>query len=130
MNTLSPPIQANPASRLTARWVLIGSILASSMVFIDGTALSIALPAMQAGLGATATDLLWVTNGFSLPLAAFLLLGGGLGDCFGRKRIFFIGIVAFTAASLACGLAPGVTALIAARVVAELVSAAFPPTPA
>src|SRR5678815_3430989 len=106
MNTLSSPIQASPGSRLTARWVLVGSILASSMVFIDGTALS-----------ATAADLLWVTNGFSLPLAAFLLLGGGLGDCFGRKRIFLVGIVVFTTASLACGLAPGVTALIGARVV-------------
>ena len=117
MNTLSSPIQASRGSRLTARWVLVGSILASSMVFIDGTALSIALPAMQAALGATAADLLWVTNGFSLPLAAFLLLGGGLGDCFGRKRIFLIGIIVFTTASLACGLAPGVTALIGARVV-------------
>ncbi len=100
----------------TARWVLVSSVLASSMVFIDGTALSIALPALQADTGAGGADLLWVTNGFSLPLAALLLLGGGLGDAFGRRRVFVAGILAFILASVACGLAPGVHALIAARV--------------
>src|SRR5215468_2596055 len=105
------------AGSTTGRWVLVSTILASSMVFIDGTALSIALPAIQAGLQATGTDLLWVTNAFSLPLAALLLLGGGLGDCFGRKRVFTVGIVVFSIASLACGLAPGIASLIAARVV-------------
>jgi EmrB/QacA subfamily drug resistance transporter len=71
---------------------------------------------LQADLAATGADLLWINNGFSLPLAALLLLGGRLGDSFGRKRIFALGIVVFAAASLACGLAPGVPALIAARV--------------
>jgi EmrB/QacA subfamily drug resistance transporter len=101
----------------TSHWVLLGSILASGMVFIDGTALSVALPAMQAAMSATGAGLLWVTNGFSLPLAALLLLGGGLGDSFGRKRVFTVGIVVFSIASLACGLAPGIGSLIAARVV-------------
>ena len=86
------------------------------MAFIDGTALSVALPAMQAEMDATGADLLWVANAFSVPLAALLLLGGGLGDSFGRKRILVAGIMIFTAASLACGLAPGVHALIVARV--------------
>jgi EmrB/QacA subfamily drug resistance transporter len=99
-----------------ARWVLASSILASSMAFIDGTALSVAMPALQSDLGATGADLLWVTNGFSLPLAALLLFGGALGDAFGRRRIFALGIGIFAAASVACGLAPGIQTLIAARV--------------
>jgi EmrB/QacA subfamily drug resistance transporter len=111
----APPTRIEPGS--TGRWVLVSSILASGMVFIDGTALSIALPSMQAALQATGTDLLWITNAFSLPLAALLLLGGSLGDCFGRKRIFGLGIVVFAIGSLACGLAVGVPTLIGARVV-------------
>lgn len=107
----SPPISAS-----VARWVLISSILASSMAFIDGTALSVVMPSLQADLDATGADMLWVINGFSLPLAALLLLGGGLGDCFGRKRMFLLGIVAFAGASCMCGLAPGVSTLITARV--------------
>ncbi len=99
-----------------SRWVLIASILASGMVFIDGTALSVAMPALQADMAASGANLLWVTNGFSLPLAALLLFGGALGDCFGRRKIFIAGIAAFTAASLACGLAPSVPWLIAGRV--------------
>ena len=104
------------ARRPLARWVLVTSILASSMAFIDGTALSVALPALQADLGATGANLLWVTNGFSLPLAALLLFGGALGDHYGRRRTFVAGIAVFIVASMACGLAPNVTALIAARV--------------
>lgn len=106
----------NPQINRTARWVLISSILASSMVFIDGTALSIALPAMQAETGAAGAELLWVTNGFSLPLAALLLLGGSLGDAFGRRRVFVGGILVFILASIGCGLAPGIHSLIASRV--------------
>jgi EmrB/QacA subfamily drug resistance transporter len=87
------------------------------MAFIDGTALSVALPALQADLRTTGANLLWVTNAFSLPLAALLLFGGALGDCFGRRRIFMLGIVIFTGASLACGLSATVETLIAARVV-------------
>lgn len=97
--------------------MLITSILASGMAFIDGTALSVAMPALQADLQATGANLLWVTNGFSLPLAALLLFGGALGDCFGRRRIFILGIVGFVTASLGCGLAPDISTLIAARVV-------------
>lgn len=98
------------------RWVLVCAILSSGMAFIDGAALSVALPAMQAEMNATGPDLLWVANGFSVPLAALLLLGGGLGDSLGRKRVLVAGIVIFAGASVACGLAPGVHALIAGRV--------------
>jgi EmrB/QacA subfamily drug resistance transporter len=111
-----PPSELASRPHPAARWVLITSILASSMAFIDGTALSVALPVLQKDLGATGANLLWVTNGFSLPLAALLLFGGALGDCFGRRRIFITGMVVFATASLACGLSPDIPTLIAARV--------------
>lgn len=106
-----------PQSPGSANWVLLSSVLASGMAFIDGTALSVALPVLQTDLKATGASLLWVTNGFSLPLAALLLFGGALGDAFGRRRIFITGIVIFVTASVACGLAPGIEVLIGARMV-------------
>ncbi len=96
-------------------WILLATILASSMAFIDGTALNVALDAIQRQLGASAAQLLWIVNGYMLTLAAFLLLGGALGDRFGRNRIFGAGIALFALCSLACGLAPNVGFLIAAR---------------
>ena len=99
------------------RWVLISTILASSMAFIDGTALNAALPAIQAGLQASGAQLLWVVNGYLLMLAALILVGGALGDRLGRKRIFMIGISLFLLASIGCGLAPTIEFLIWARIV-------------
>lgn len=115
--TVAPSLSPRVAKDGTARAVLIASILASGMAFIDGTALSIALPALQADLGASGANLLWMTNAFSLPLAALLLFGGALGDAYGRRRVFMSGIGLFVLASLACGLAPTVAWLIAARAV-------------
>jgi EmrB/QacA subfamily drug resistance transporter len=97
------------------RWVLTATILGSSMAFIDGTVVNIALPALQATMGATIADVQWVVEAYTLFLAALMLTGGALGDRFGRKRIFLIGIAAFTAGSIACGLAPNMRALIAFR---------------
>src|SRR3954463_13797526 len=91
------PAQASPA---TERWVLFATILASSMAFIDGSALNVALPALQADLQARGTDLLWIVNAYALILAALLLVGGALGDRFGRKRVFMSGIALFASASL------------------------------
>ena len=102
-----------PASR---PFVLAAAIVGSSMAFIDGTVVNIALPAMQAGLGASIAQLQWVVNGYLLPLGALMLVGGGLGDRLGRRRIFVAGIGLFTLASIACALAPTVGVLIAARV--------------
>lgn len=98
-------------------WVLAATILASSMAFIDGTALNVAMPALQAALHASGSQLLWVVNSYLLILAALILVGGSLGDRLGRKKVFGVGIVLFTAASCACGLAPSIGALVAARAV-------------
>jgi len=99
------------------RWVLISTILASSMAFIDGSALNVALPALQADLQASGAQLLWIVNAYLLMLAALILVGGSLGDRLGRKRMFMIGISLFLLASLGCGLAPTIDFLIGARVV-------------
>src|SRR5258708_5972800 len=97
------------------RWVLTATILGSSMALIDGPVVNIALPTLQATMGATIADVQWVVEAYPLFLAALMLTGGALGDRFGRKRIFLIGVVVFTAGSIACGLAPNVSALIAFR---------------
>src|SRR5258708_9827391 len=97
------------------RWVLTATILGSSMALIDGPVVNIALPTLQATMGATIADVQWVVEAYPLFLAALMLTGGALGDRFGRKRIFLIGVVVFTAGSIACGLAPNMRALIAFR---------------
>lgn len=85
------------------------------MVFIDGTVVNVALPALQTNLNATVVDVQWVVEAYALFLAALLLAGGSLGDHFGRKRIYTIGVAAFALASIWCGLAPSITQLIVAR---------------
>lgn len=110
--------QSSPAtSTRTARWVLAASTLATSMSFIDVTALGVALPGLQAGMQASGEDLLWVTNAYALPLATLLLLGGKLGDYFGHRRVFILGILVFAIGSLASGLATSLGMLLAARVI-------------
>ena len=87
------------------------------MVFIDGTVVNIALPALQADFGATVSEAQWVVESFALLLGALLLVGGAAGDRFGRRRVFSIGVILFTAASLWCGLASSARELIVARAV-------------
>ena len=99
------------------RWVLAATILASSMAFIDGTVVNVALPFLQTSLNATAIGLQWVIEAYSLFLSALLLVGGSLGDRYGRRRIFNIGVVIFAIASAGCGLAMNIEQLIAARAV-------------
>src|SRR5213595_3896354 len=108
---------AAPCSKSRGRWILAATILGSSMVFIDGTVVNVALPALQANLNATSVDMQWVVESYALFLAALLLLGGSLGDHFGRKRIYAIGVALFALASMWCGLAPNVGQLILARAV-------------
>ncbi|WP_448062017.1 MFS transporter [Cellulomonas hominis] len=97
------------------RWVVLATVLGSALVFIDGSVVTIALPAIAKDLGASTAGLQWTVNGYALTLAAFLLLGGSLGDRFGRRRVFLVGTVWFAAASLLCALAPTAGALVAAR---------------
>ena len=98
-----------------ATWTLAAAILGSSMAFIDATVVNVALPAMQSALDATIAQVQWIGASFTLTQAALLLAGGAMGDLYGRRRIFTIGVVLFAVASLWCGLAPTVEQLIAAR---------------
>lgn len=97
------------------RGTLLATVLGSALVFLDGTVVGIALPAIADDLGATSAGLQWTVNGYALTLAALLLLGGSLGDRFGRRRVFLVGTVAFAAASVLCALAPTIGLLVAAR---------------
>ncbi|NIH86009.1 DHA2 family efflux MFS transporter permease subunit [Amycolatopsis granulosa] len=98
------------------RWVLFATVLGSGLTFLDATVVNIALPRIGTSLGAGTAGLQWTINGYTLSLAALILLGGSLGDRFGRRRIFTIGVAWFSIASLLCGLAPDIWTLIAARV--------------
>jgi EmrB/QacA subfamily drug resistance transporter len=110
-STPCPPV----IERRAGPWVLAATILGSSMSFIDGTVVNVALPVLQRDFGASAGDALWVVEAYSLFLSALILVGGSLGDIFGRRRIFALGIAIFTAASAVCGLAPNIGVLIGAR---------------
>jgi EmrB/QacA subfamily drug resistance transporter len=105
---------ASPARR---RWVLAAAVLGSSMAFLDGSTVNVALPALQDSLGATVVDVQWVVNAYTLFLASLLLTGGALGDRLGRRAVFMSGTALFIAASIACGLAGSVGQLIGARAV-------------
>ncbi|MFJ2084327.1 MFS transporter [Micromonospora chokoriensis] len=114
---MTEPVPA-PALRMgtaAGRGTLLAAVLASGMVFLDTTVVNVALPKLGQDLGASVSDLQWTINGYLLMLAAFVLLGGALGDRFGRRRVFLIGVLWFTVASVLCGLAQGTGWLIAAR---------------
>jgi EmrB/QacA subfamily drug resistance transporter len=102
-------------SSATGRWVVAATVLGSSMVFLDGSVVNVALPAIGRDYDAGISQLQWVLNGYLLALAALILLGGSLGDRLGRKRVFVIGAAWFTVASALCGFAPSAEALIVAR---------------
>src|ERR1700722_14052270 len=119
----SPPcdeaaIRSNRCSQPAAvngPWILAATILASSMAFIDGTVVNVALPALQSALHATLSDVQWVVESYALFLAALLLIGGTLGDLYGRRKVFAIGVALFSAASALCGCSPDIRWLIIAR---------------
>ena len=113
---LATPVSA-PCAPAAAPWILAATILASSMAFIDGTVVNVALPALQREFNATVFDAQWVIESFALFLSALLLVGGAAGDRFGRRRVFAIGVALFTAASVSCGLASSIEQLIVARAV-------------
>jgi EmrB/QacA subfamily drug resistance transporter len=112
MQSASPAIPCRPDAR---NWILTATILASSMAFIDGTVVNVALPALQASFHATVVDVQWVVESYGVFLAALILAGGSLGDRLGRRRIFVAGVAIFAVASAGCGLAANIHQLIAAR---------------
>lgn len=107
-----------------AMWVLAATILGSSMAFIDGTVVNVALPALQKSFGASVLGVQWVVEAYALALAALILVGGSMGDLFGRRRMFVLGVGLFAVASAYCGLATSLGHLIAARAV-QGIGAAF-----
>lgn len=98
------------------RWVMISTILATAMAFIDATGLNVVLPSLQKSLNANGPDLFWVLNGYLLMVASFILIGGALGDKLGRKKIFMAGIFIFIIGSACCGFAGTVNMLVGFRV--------------
>jgi EmrB/QacA subfamily drug resistance transporter len=113
--------------RLHKRWTLIATILGSSLTFIDATVVNVALPALQADLQASIIDVQWVIEAYALFLGALMLVGGSLGDQFGRKRVFLGGVIVFTAASIACGFAISPGMLIVGRAVQGVGAACLVP---
>jgi EmrB/QacA subfamily drug resistance transporter len=112
-------IQSRPTGVLCALasepWILAATILGSSMAFIDGTVVNVALPALQKNLNATVLDVQWVVESYALLLAALILVGGSMGDRFGRRRIFCLGVALFALASIAAGMAQSIGQLVVAR---------------
>src|SRR5258708_26542289 len=107
-----------------SRWTLVATILGSSLTFIDATVVNAALPALQADLQATITDVQWVIEAYALFLGALILVGGSIGDQLGRKRVFLSGVVVFTLASVLCGIATTARMLVAGRAL-QGIGAAF-----
>ena len=104
-----------PLSAARKRWILVATVLGSSLTFIDGSALGVALPAVQRDLDAGPAAVQWVSNAYLLTLGALVLIGGAAGDRFGRRKVFLIGVALFALASVGCGLAPTAGLLIAGR---------------
>jgi EmrB/QacA subfamily drug resistance transporter len=111
----TPPSTGARMGTPAGRWVLLATISGSGMALLDATVVNIALPSIAADLGTDFRTLQWIVNAYTLTLAALILLAGALGDHFGRRRIFLLGVVWFAIASLLCGLAPTAEFLVAAR---------------
>lgn len=108
---------AAPCSSAAGPWVLVVTILGSSMAFIDSTVVNIALPVLQRNLGGTVIDMQWVVESYALLLSALILAGGSMGDLFGRRRMFLAGVAVFAIASAGCGVASSTRQLVVARVI-------------
>src|ERR1700761_2660988 len=112
MQSAGAAVACKPSAKA---WILAATILASSMAFVDSTAVNVALPALQGSFHSTVADVQWVVESYGIFLAALILVGGSLGDMLGRRLIFLVGTAIFAVASVACGLAPTIHVLIAAR---------------
>src|SRR5437762_8202126 len=117
----------SPCPKSSGKWVLAATILGSSLAFIDGTVVNVALPALQEDLKATVAGLQRVIESYALLLAALLLVGGSMGDRYGRRRTFVIGVTIFAAASARRGFDSGIGQLIAARAVQGIGAAVLVP---
>jgi EmrB/QacA subfamily drug resistance transporter len=106
-----------PCEEAAEPWILAATILGSGMAFVDSTVVNVALPAIQRSLGGTVTNMQWVVEAYGLLLSALILTGGALGDVFGRKRMFLLGVTVFAVASVACALAGNIRELVIARAV-------------
>src|ERR1700687_1414785 len=125
-------IRATPAfpaglSEKRKRLTLAATILGSSMAFIDGSVVNIALPAIQQTLHADAASTQWIVNAYLLLLGALVLVGGSAADLHGRRRIFLLGVAVFTTASIVCGLSPALTVLVVSPAVQGLGAALLTP---
>lgn len=109
------------------RWVIIAAVLGTGVVFLDGTVVNVALPAISRDLHASVRGLQWMLDGYLVTLSSLLLLGGSAGDRYGRRRVFVAGLAGFVAASVLCGLAPGIGFLIAARALQGVAGALLVP---
>src|SRR5262249_13598222 len=116
-----------PCAPVSEPWVLAATILGSSMVFIDGTVVNVALPALQKSFDATVLDVQWVVESYALFLAALLLAGGAIGDRYGRRRVFCSGVALFALASIGGGMARSVNQLIVARAAQGVAAALLVP---
>ncbi len=124
---LPPPGAAVALASPRGRWLIAATVLGSGIAFLDGTVVNVALPTIGRDLGGGLITQQWVLDGYLLTLGALLLSGGALGDRYGRRKVFVGGLIAFTLASLACGLAPTGPALIAARLIQGVGAAALVP---
>src|SRR5947208_15814015 len=119
---------ASPCGPQAQAWILAATILASSMAFIDGTVVNVALPALQSSLHATVVDVQWVVESYGLFLSSLVLVGGALGDSIGRRRMFLLGVGLFGAASVGCGLSSSISQLVVAGCVQGIGAAALIPS--
>src|ERR1700749_752566 len=110
-----PPPGGIAVGSARGRWVLVAAVLGSGIAGIDSAVMNVALPIIGRDLSADFSQLQWTVTGYTLSLAALILLSGALGDHFGRRRVFLIGVVGFTGASVLCAVAPGIDALIGDR---------------
>src|SRR2546430_817585 len=117
-----------PPKTKSRSWILAATIVGSSMAFIDGTVVNVALPALQSSLHATVVDVQWVVESYGLFLSSLVLVGGALGDAIGRRRMFLLGVGLFGAASVGCGLSSSISQLIVARCVQGIGAAALIPS--
>jgi EmrB/QacA subfamily drug resistance transporter len=120
-----PSIRTDAARK---RWTLVACIMGSGIVLLDGTVVNVALPTIQRALGGGLAAQQWVVNGYLLTLGSLILIGGSLGDLFGERRVFAIGVSGFGVASLICALAPSIGVLVAARALQGVAGALLVPS--